>query len=292
MTTDYIGKPTNRVDGTVKVTGEAKYAAEFNVPGLLHGVVVSSAIAKGKITRLDTSAALRLAGVLQVFTHENRPSLAWFDRSYQDEDSPPGAPFRPLYDENILFSMQPIALVVAESFELARYAASLVHVEYEQEPHQTDLEANRDKAYKPKKYKGAEPSPRGNAAEAITSASVRVKAEYIHPGEHHNPMEMHASTIVYQPDGTLLVYDKTQGVQNSQKYITNIFGLSKAEAHVISPYVGGAFGSGLRPQYQLFMAVLAAQELKRSVRVMLTRQQMFAWLAQEPLLWPVGPVLF
>ncbi|RDC62794.1 xanthine dehydrogenase family protein molybdopterin-binding subunit [Adhaeribacter pallidiroseus] len=277
MKTDYIGKPANRVDGAAKVTGEAKYAAEFNVPDFLHGVVVSSAIAKGKIMRLDTRAALALEGVVQVFTHENRPNLAWFDRSYQDEDSPPGAPFRPLYDEKILFSMQPIALVVAESFELARYAASLVHVEYKSESHQSDLEANREKAYKPKKYKGAEPSPRGNAAEAITQAEVRIKAEYMHPGEHHNPLEMHASTVVYQPDGTLLVYDKTQGVQNSQKYITNIFGLSKAEAHVISPFVGGAFGSGLRPQYQLFLAVLAAQELKRSVRVVLTRQQMFSF---------------
>ncbi|QNF35931.1 xanthine dehydrogenase family protein molybdopterin-binding subunit [Adhaeribacter swui] len=275
--TDYIGKPANRVDGAAKVTGAAKYAAEFTAPDLVYGVVVSSAIAKGKITRLDTSTALALEGVLQIFTHENRPNLAWFDKNYQDEDAPPGAPFRPLYDEKILFSMQPIALVVAETLEIARYAASLVQVEYETETPTTNLEANRAQAYIPKKYKAAEPSPRGNAKEAIVQAPVKTDATYFHTSEHHNPMEMHASTVIYQPDGTLLIYDKTQGTQNSQKYISKIFNLSPAEAHVVSPYVGGAFGSGLRPQYQLFLTVLAAQELKRSVRVMLTRQQMFSF---------------
>lgn len=277
MTTDYIGKPASRVDGRAKVTGEAKYAAEFNVPGLLHGVVVSSAIAKGKITSIDTSEALALEGVLQVFTHENRPALAWFDHSYQDEDSPPGAPFRPLYDEKILFSQQPIALVVAETFELARYGALLVRVEYEQKTPVTNLQAQREHAYVPKNYKSGEPTPRGDAAKGLAQATVIIEAEYGHSSEHHNPMEMHASTVVVHDDGTLTVYDKTQGVQNSQKYISKVFGLSKKEAQVISPFVGGAFGSGLRPQYQLFLAVLAALELKRSVRVVLTRQQMFSF---------------
>jgi xanthine dehydrogenase YagR molybdenum-binding subunit len=135
--TAYIGKPTNRVDGRAKVMGAAKYAAEYNVPNLAYGYVVSSTIAKGKITKIDASAALALPGVLQVFTHENRPRTAWFDRSYKDEVSVPGSPFRPLYDENVVYSAQPIGLVVAENFELARYAASLVRVEYEIEPHKT-----------------------------------------------------------------------------------------------------------------------------------------------------------
>jgi xanthine dehydrogenase YagR molybdenum-binding subunit len=106
MTTNYIGKPTSRVDGRVKVTGEAKYAAEFNVPNLTYGYVVSSEIAKGKITKIDASDALKLPGVLQVFTHENRPSLAWFDSSYKDEVAVPGSPFRPLNDDKILYSGQ------------------------------------------------------------------------------------------------------------------------------------------------------------------------------------------
>jgi len=275
--TNFIGKPASRVDGKVKVTGVAQYAAEFYTPGLTYGVVVSSSIAKGHIIQIDTTAALSLPGVLQVFTHENRPGLAWFDRKYQDEDAPPGSPFRPLYDEKILFSQQPIALVVADSFELARYAASLLKVTYATEPHIADIKNRKEEAYTPKKYKSAEPKPRGDAQAGLAEATIKMEAEYFHSSEHHNPMEMHASTVMVEEDGTLTVYDKTQGVQNSQKYITNIFGLSKEQARVISPFVGGAFGSGLRPQYQLFLAVMAALELKRSVRVVLTRQQMFSF---------------
>src|SRR4051812_48488471 len=110
--TNYIGKPTDRVDGRKKVTGAAKYTAEFKVPDLLYGYVVSSAIAKGKITQIDTKAALAVAGVVQVFTHENRPRTPWFDASHKDDIAPPGRPFRALYDENIVYNAQPIALVV------------------------------------------------------------------------------------------------------------------------------------------------------------------------------------
>lgn len=278
MTTKQIGKPASRVDGRAKVTGEARYAAEFNTPGLTYGVVVSSTIARGKITRIDTSKALQLKGVLQVFTHENRPGLAWFDRNYRDEDSPPGSPFRPLYDNIIQFNMQPVALVVAETSELASYAASLVQVAYKQEVHDTDFNANRQNAYVPEEYNSqSPPKPRGKPEKALAKAAVQIDVEYAHPSEHHNPMEMHASTVIYEEDGKIIVYDKTQGVLNSQKYISRIFGLSKKKVHVISPFVGGAFGSGLRPQYQLFLAMLAALELRRSVRVVLTRQQMFSF---------------
>jgi xanthine dehydrogenase YagR molybdenum-binding subunit len=142
-TTNYIGKPQSRVDGKKKVTGAAKYAAEFNVPRLLYGVVVSSAIAKGRITRFDLSKAQETAGVVKIFTHENRPRTAWFDYKYRDQVAPPGSPFRPLYDEKILFSQQPVALIVAEDFETARYAAGLVGIEYKIEQHETDLNQTR-----------------------------------------------------------------------------------------------------------------------------------------------------
>lgn len=278
MKTEQIGKPASRVDGRAKVTGEAKYAAEFSAPDLAHGFVVSSAIARGKIKRIDTSKALALEGVLEVFTHENRPGYVWGDKKYQDQDSPPGSPFRPLYQSEIQFSMQPIALVVANSFELARYGASLVEVEYERDEFDTDFEANVENAYVPEEYKSTPPpNPRGKPKEAFTNAAVKVEAEYAHPSEHHNPMEMHASIAVWEEGGKMTVYDKIQGVDNSQQYIANAFGLDKEEVRVISPFVGGAFGSGLRPQYQLFLAVLAARELKRSVKVVLTRQQMFSF---------------
>jgi xanthine dehydrogenase YagR molybdenum-binding subunit len=275
-----IGKPVRRVDGRLKVTGAAKYAAEFNAPGMLHGYIVSSTIARGRITRIDTTEALRLPGVVHVFTHENRPNLAWFDRKWKDDDAPKGSPFRPLYDAIIYHSLQPVALVVAESFELARFGARLVKVEYEAKPHQTDLHANRENTFTPGKDKGGfqpPPKPRGDADKALAEARVKVDLEFTQATEHHNPMEMHASTVIYNDDGTLTVHDKTQGAINSQTYICNVFGLSKSDVHVLSPFVGGAFGSGLRPQHQLFFAVMAARELKRSVRVELSRPQMFSF---------------
>lgn len=278
MTTNHIGKPVSRVDGRDKVTGKAKYAAEFSADDLTHAYVVSSRIARGKIKNIDTSAALAVAGILDVFTHENRPHMAWFDKSYKDDDSPPGSPFRPLFDNEIQFNMQPIALVVAKSFELARYGASLVEVIYEQEPHNTDVVASREFAYHPEEYKSQPPpEARGNQQEAFANATHKIDQEYFQPSEHHNPMEMHASTVIWEQDGTMTIYDKTQSVMNSQNYIQQIFGLSDKEARVISPFVGGAFGSGLRPQYQLFLAVMAALALKRSVKLVLTRQQMFSF---------------
>ncbi|GAB4018340.1 xanthine dehydrogenase family protein molybdopterin-binding subunit [Spirosoma koreense] len=280
-----IGKPISRVDGREKVTGKAKYAAEFNVPGLTYGYVVSSAIAKGKITHIDASDALRLDGVLQVFTHQNRPKLPWFDIKYKDQDAPPGSPFRPLQDETVKYSGQPVALVVAETFEVARYAASLVRIDYQEDTFETNLEENLHKARDPKSglaslLKPPPPKPRGDFEEAYKNASAQVNSRYVHAAEHHNPMELFASTVVYEPGRKapkLTIYDKTQGVTNSILYVSQVFDIPFKNLRVVSPYMGGGFGSGLRPQYQLFMATMAALELKRSVRVTLTRQQMFTF---------------
>ena len=268
----YIGTATSRIDGRAKVTGEAKYAGDFNVPGLVHGYVVESTIAKGRIARMDTGDALRLAGVIDVLSHQHRPQLADNDDAYKDETAPEkGSPYRPLYDDRILFSGQPVALVLAEDWETARVAASLVRVEYENELHVTDLQAERDKAFaleRPEK-------PRGNAAKAFAAAAVRHEAEYFVPTEYHNPMELFASTAIWD-GGKLTVHDKTQGVQNVQKYLRGVFDMQPDEVRVISSYMGGGFGAGLRPQYQVVLAVLGARALKRPVRVMLTRAQMYA----------------
>ncbi len=274
---DNVGFPHSRVDGRAKVTGAATYAAEFATPDVARGYVLSAAITRGKITRIDTSRALAVPGVIDVFTHENRPRTARSDSAYQDEVGPPGAPFRPLQSAEIQYAMQPIALVVAEDFEIARYAATLIDVQYKEAAHQTDLEAQRKSAYvPPKKRTGITPppKPRGDAEAMLADVPVKVGGEYPIAAEFHNPMEPHATTVVWN-DGKLTVYDKIQGVQNDQSYIAGVFGLSKSDVHVISPYVGGAFGSGLRPQYQVVLAVMAALALKRSVRVELTRDQMF-----------------
>jgi len=279
-TDTYVGTARSRVDGPAKVTGQAKYAGEFGAPDLAHGYVVSGGIARGRITAIDTSAAEAVPGVLKVLTHENRPRTAWLDYNYQDVVAPPGSPFRALYDDKIHYSGQPVALVVAEDFDTARHAASLVKVAYEAETPTTDLAAQRDLAYDPpKKRSGIKPPPApwGDAPGAFDAAPIKVSRDYRLAVEHHNPMEPHASTVVWEGDGKITVYDKIQGVVNTHGYIAGVFGMKKDDVRVLNPYLGGGFGSGLRPQYQLFLAVLAARALERSVRVVLTRDQMFSF---------------
>jgi xanthine dehydrogenase YagR molybdenum-binding subunit len=278
----YIGSPVSRVDGIAKVTGAAKYAAEFSATGLAHASLVCSTIAKGRIVRIDTSSATRVKGVLAVLTHENRPAMADDDAAYKDDVAPEGSPYRPLYDAKILFDGQPIALVVAEASEIARYAASLIEVEYDKDAHVTDVFSELHVAVpvksptSPFEAAFAPPKSRGNPDAALAAAAVRHEAEYFVPIEHHNPMELYASTVIYEADGKLTVYDKTQGVQNVQRYLSGVLCMQPGDVRVMSPYVGGAFGSGLRPQFQVVLAALAAKALQRSVRLVLTRKQTYA----------------
>jgi xanthine dehydrogenase YagR molybdenum-binding subunit len=275
--TTYIGTAVSRVDGRAKVTGAAKYAGEFNTAGLAHASVVTSTIAKGRIARIDASEALSVAGVIDVLTHQHRPPMASADSAYKDDVAPEGSPYRPLYDDRVMFDGQPIALVVAEESEVARFAASLVRVEYDKEAHVTDVHRRRDKAValEPAGNPFAPPKPRGTAEQALAAAEAHHRGEYYVPIEHHNPMELYASTVILERGGTLTIYDKTQGVQNVQRYICSVFDMKSDDVRVMSPFVGGGFGSGLRPQYQVVLAVLGARALQRSVRLVLTRQQMY-----------------
>ncbi len=276
----HVGSPRSRVDGPAKVTGLAKYAAEFTAEGLVHGYVVTSTIARGTITGLDTAKAEAVPGVVKVLTHENRPDMSADPKSYQDMVGPPGVPYRPLFDANILFSGQPVAVVLAEDFETARYAASLVNVTYKAETPKTDIDALIGEAYDPpKKRDGIKPPPEpwGDADGAFAKAPIRVNQQYRMANEHHNPMEPHATTVVVEPGGSFTVYDKVQGVANTQQYLTGAFGLKPEQVRVLNPYLGGGFGSGLRPQFQAFLAMLAARDLDRSVRIVLTREQMWSF---------------
>lgn len=275
-----VGKPVARLEGKLKVTGAAKYAAEYDVPDLLYGYVVTSTVTKGKIVRMDTSAAMALPGVVAVITHENRPGVASLDLKFTDMDAPPGVVFKPLHDAEIKYNGQPIGLVIAGDFETARYAATLVAVDYEQLPFATCLEQHLGAAREPEKgfatmLKPPPPKPTGNFEQAYRDAPVKVDAEFRHGTEHHNPMELFATTTVYEGDGKLTIYDKTQGTVNNQLFVANVFGLRYKDVRVIAPFVGGAFGSGLRPQYQLYLCVMAALHLKRNVRLVLERKQMF-----------------
>jgi xanthine dehydrogenase YagR molybdenum-binding subunit len=267
-----VGQRMPRVDGPLKVTGTAAYAAEYPVDGLLHGVAVGSTIARGRVVRIETGRACAVPGVVKVITHRNRPRTSSLPIKYKDMVSPPGHPLRLLRDANVHYSGQPVALVVAETYEAARDAAALVRVVYRRDPHVTDLSAVQHLAFD---AKGAAPEPRGDAAAAFEAAPVKIEAEFRVAALHHHPLELFATTVVWEGDGRITVYDKTQGSQNVQLYLGNVFGFRFRKVRVVNSYVGGAFGSGLRPRESAFLATLAAKMLRRSVRVVLTRSQMF-----------------
>ena len=280
ISTHHVGKPVSRYDGTDKVTGRARYAADFAAPGMVHAVVVSAEIALGRVVELDATAAERLEGVLGIFSHLNCPPVATRDKAYQDQVSPPGSPFRPFQDDRVMFDGQPIALVVGVDYETARHAARLVRAVYQQDAASTQMSTVITNAYVPPKKRfgmNGVPDQRGEPEDALRASDIRVDAFYETPSAYHNPMEMHATTAIWISDKQIHVHDKTQGAQNSRNYIAAIFGYDKDDVVVEAPYIGGAFGSGLRPQYQLFLAVLAARELKRPVQLMLSRQQMFSF---------------
>jgi xanthine dehydrogenase YagR molybdenum-binding subunit len=278
-----IGKETTRVDGVAKVTGKAKYAAEFQVPNVAYGFVVLGTVAKGRIRAIDTREAEGAPGVIRVFTHLNALRLG--PKPVIEEAPPrggqrqPDRSFRALQSDRIHFNQQPVALVVAETYEQARYAARLVRASYETEQHVTDTEAVRGRARAPRQ--APPPTSRGNPEQAMRTAAVKIEAEYHIPIEHHNPMEPHGAIAVWQGD-ELTVFDKTQHVHGVRAHLAWSFGIPEASVSVVSPFVGGAFGSSLRPNYYPALTAMAARELRRPVKVVLTRTQMYTGHGYRP----------
>jgi xanthine dehydrogenase YagR molybdenum-binding subunit len=273
--TKYIGKEMSRVDGVAKVTGKAKYAAEFKVPNLAYGFIVTSTIAKGTIKLIDTGEASRAPGVISILTHENYPKPAppaSTELKPEVNRNVPDKSFRALTSNQIFFNMQPIALVLAETFEQARYAARLVTVTYTPEKQMTEIASSLDKALVPNPERAAK--PRGNPAEAFKSAPVKIEAEYTIPIEHHNPMEPHGAIAFWEGD-KLTIFDKTQGVYVVRRHLATSFNIPEENVSVVSPFVGGAFGSSLRPNYYPALTAMAARVVKRPVKVIYTRQQMY-----------------
>ena len=287
----YIGKEMSRVDGIAKVTGKAKYAAEFKVPNLAYGFIVTSSIAKGTIKSIDTTQASRAPGVIHILTHENYPKPA---PSAAPELKPetntdvPDKSFRALQSNQIFFNMQPIALVLAETFEQARYAARLVKATYNEEKPMTNFESSLGKAVDIDPQRAAVPrdivKPRGNPAQAFQSAPVKIEAEYTIPIEHHNPMEPHAAIAFWEND-KLTIFDKTQGVYVVRQHLATSFNMPVENVEVISPFVGGAFGASLRPNYYPALTAMAARVIKRPVKVVYTRQQMYTGHGYRPHTW-------
>lgn len=290
-TGEAVGKSMNRVDGRLKVTGGARYAAEFPVERLAHGVVVQSTIASGRITNIDTSAAEKSPGVLAVITHLNAPKLGQSggsnnssgDQAVESGGNPFTKPIPVLQDAKIDYYGQHIGIVIAETFEQAKYAADLVKVTYKAEQPAVILEKNLSRAYKPEKLLiPLEPdSGRGDINQGLREAEVQVDETYSTPVEHHNPMESSATTAVWQGN-SLTLYDSSQHVNGVQTTVANTLRISPKNIQVISQFVGGGFGCKYPAKAHNILAAIAAQKVQRPVKLVLTRQQMFTSVGCRP----------
>ncbi|MFC4262205.1 xanthine dehydrogenase family protein molybdopterin-binding subunit [Ferruginibacter yonginensis] len=278
---EYVDMPTpppeGRVEAMAKVTGKGKYAAEYQLPNMCYGVFVTSTITAGTIKTIQTANAKMADGVIDIITHLNKqtvPGLA-------DEAAIKASRFSlPIFHtDKIFFKGQPIALVIAATFEEATYAASLVTAEY----NETNFVVDFDKAHAnvPLKPAGKD---RGNI-DALQLASVQVSGTYTIKNEVHNPMEMHATIAHWQDDGKLLLYDKNQGVNNVQRVFAGLYKMPVDNIQVVSEFVGGGFGSGLKVWPNTLAAAMAAKQVKRPVKVVLTRPQMFTLVGYRPASW-------
>src|SRR4051794_28994125 len=287
------GEKTNsldRVDGRLKVTGAAKYSAEYQIPNLAYGVLVTSAIAKGRIKSIDTKAAERAPGVIAVISHVNSIKVPGFaDNEHPTEPPTEGRPLRAFHNDRVYFNGQPIAIVVADTLERGQYAVSLVKVQYDKEEHTTDFDANIEKAVLPAQAKKNKDNPlndytRGQV-DGYKSAPVKIEAEYEHPAEMHNPMELQSIIAFWEADDKLTIYDKVQGTKPTQKAFANEWKIPVENVKVIAKFVGGAFGNGLHNWPHETAAIIAAKQIKRPVKLMITREQMFFMVGYRPRTW-------
>src|SRR5713226_7982194 len=261
------GVPLNRIDGVQKVTGAANYAYEYPLEGVTYVFPVQSTIAKGRVVSIDASAARALPGVIDVLSHENAPRLAPLD------DAEPAV----FQSDAIAYHGQFVAAVVAKTSEIARQAASLVVVQYEEQPHDVELRADRSDLSTPERLSNGDVTDTkgGDVEAALASSHISLDHTYTTPAEHHNPLEPHATLAVWGDDSVTL-YDANQGADWIRDDVARAFKLPPERVRVIARYVGGGFGSKLFAHPHMILTVMAAQVTRRPVKFALTRQQMFA----------------
>jgi xanthine dehydrogenase YagR molybdenum-binding subunit len=271
-----VGKPIDRVDGRLKVTGAATYSAEYYPGNFVHGVMVLSTISKGRVKNINTGIAEKAPGVVKIMTYENAPQL-----HFPQGSDPGGGKFAekdllPLQSDRIFYSGQVIAVVMAATFEQAEQAAKLVKVEYDKAESVFDIHKEKDKAYKPAQgLGGAEVQmKRGDAEGAMQSASTKFEQTYTTPVYHHNAMEPHATVAEWKGD-EVTIYDATQSVAGSKSLMASMLGVPPEKVRVVSLYIGGGFGSKGFSWPNTVLTAMAAKLANRPVKLELGRQQMF-----------------
>jgi xanthine dehydrogenase YagR molybdenum-binding subunit len=278
MSATVIGQPLTRLDGRLKVTGAATYAAEIQRPGLAYGALIQSAIANGRAAKIDLSAAKSAPGVIGILTRENAPRF----KPYPDDLSRAGAPGEtrvPLQDDEIHYAGEHLGVLVAESFEQATYAASLVRVTYDMQPAVVMLDdprAQKNAVY-PEKFAGRDPLQvkRGDVDAALANAAHKIDVVYSTPIENHNPIETVSTTAEWEAADRLLIHECTRGIKQLQRVVANAFGLPQENVRIVCPFVGGAFGSKGFQWSHTLLAAAAAKLVQRPVKLTLTRPQMF-----------------
>ena len=275
-----VTQPLDRTDGPLKVTGQARYAAEFQLPRLAHAVMVQSTIAKGSIVSLDASAAHKVPGVLLVLSHANAPKLPQGGKA---AIKPPAGRTLSLLQDNVVhYNGQPIALVVADTFEHAIAGAELVKVRYREERPELEFERAKNAAYPPKQMPQGEPDVAwGDADNALAQAPLRVEQVYTTPMETHNPVEPHATIAAWEGE-RLTLYDSTQYISGVRETVAKTLGISPERVRVVSPFVGGGFGCKGSTWSHVVLAAMAAHQVKRPVKLSLTRPQMFGPVGGRP----------
>ena len=291
MTTQATGKPLDRVDGRLKVTGAARFTAEWDVPNLAYGAVASSAIAHGAVRSIDVSAARKAPGVLAVLTHENAPRLQPIpekigETQFRGEGGVTET-LQPLQTAAIEYAGQPLAVVVADTHERARYAATLVRVAYEERPPQLAM-ATASRKTLPEMFLGNSKEKLqvtiGAPKSALAAAPVKVERVYESAITHHNPIEQLATVARWEKRGGadfLTLYDTTRGIEVLQEVMATSLGLPKESVHVICPFIGGAFGSKGWLYAPPLLTAMAARAVGRPVKIEWRRQDMFAVAGQR-----------
>ena len=269
-----VGAPVSRIDGPLKVQGQATFAAEFPKKGLAYAALAFSTIAKGRIATLDTAAAEAAPGVVLVMTHQNAPRMQPMPLFLTAELAAGGDDLPIMQDDRIYWNGQPIALVLAESQEQAEHATSLIRVTYAAEPATTAFEAAKEKGTEPGQFMGGPLKLEiGDAEAALARAAVSTDQRYSTPRHTHNAIEPHAATVVWEGD-RLIVHDATQAVVHTAWSLANVFGIDHGKVHVTSNYVGGGFGSKTLWQHQVLGAA-AAKLAGRPVRIALSREGVY-----------------
>jgi xanthine dehydrogenase YagR molybdenum-binding subunit len=273
-----IGQEVSRVDGPAKVTGSAQYSGEIALPGLAYAEIVGAGVASGRVISIDTTDAARARGVVGILTHHNMPKVNPVPLIPSLMGGPaPGETFFPMQDDVVHYAGQPVAVVVADSLEQAQHAATLVHVRYAESPSVTTIEQGRADAFIPEKiFGGFIPGQvgRGNVEDGFAAADVRLDAPFRFAANHHNPIEALTTTAVWDGD-QLTLYDSCQGIKAVQLTVAALLGLSPSKVRVLTRYVGGAFGSKAMVWPHVTLTALAAQYVRRPVRLAVPRGQMF-----------------